>query len=104
MAKMSDKTLRARDAKRDIGAELLASVREMKAGKAGHVHRVPVSAIAAARTRSGLSQQQFAQLLGVSPRTVQEWEQGRRQPTGAARALLAIATKRPDVLREVFAP
>jgi len=103
MAKMSNKALRARDAKRDIGAELLASVREMKAGKAGHVHRIPVSAITDARNRSGLSQQRFANLLGVSPRTVQEWEQGRRQPTGAARALLTIATRRPEVLREVFA-
>lgn len=102
MAKMTSRALRARDAKRDIGAELLASVREMKAGKAGHVHRVPVSAITAARTRSGLSQQQFADLLGVSPRTVQEWEQGRRQPSGAAKSLLAIAARRPDVLREVF--
>jgi len=45
MAKLSEKALRKRDATRDIGAELLASVREMKAGKAGHVHRVPVSAI-----------------------------------------------------------
>lgn len=103
MAKMSNKALRARDAKRDIGAELLASVREMKAGKAGHVHRVSVSAITNARNRSGLSQQRFANLLGVSPRTVQEWEQGRRQPTGAARSLLAIAARRPEVLREVFA-
>jgi len=102
-AKMTDRALRARDTKRDLGAELLASVRQMKAGKAGKVHRVPMSAIAEARTRSGLSQQRFAELLGVSQRTVQEWEQGRRQPSGAARSLLAIAARRPDVLREVFA-
>lgn len=103
MAKKSYRTLRARDAKRDLGAELLKSVREMKAGKTGHVHKVSVSAITEARTRSGLSQQRFADLLGVSTRTVQEWEQGRRQPSGAARSLLAIAARRPDVLREVFA-
>lgn len=103
MAKKSDRALRTRDAKRDLGAELLASVREMKAGKAGHVHQVSVSAIAQARARSGLSQQQFADLLGVSPRTVQEWEQGRRQPSGAARSLLTIAKRRPDVLQEIFA-
>ena len=88
MAKMTERAQRARDAKRNLGAELLASVREMKAGKAGHVHRVPVSAIAEARARSGL--------------TLQEWEQGRRHPSGAARALLAIAARRPEVLREVF--
>ena len=56
-----------------------------------------------ARTSVGLSQQKFADLLGVSTRTLQEWEQGRRRPSGAARALLMIATKRPDVLREVLA-
>jgi putative transcriptional regulator len=102
MPKMSDRALKARDAKRNLGEELLESVREMKAGKAGHVHRVSVSAITAARTRSGLSQQRFAELLGVSPRTLQEWEQGRRQPSGAARSLLTIAARRPEVLREVF--
>jgi len=99
---MTERALQARDAKRNLGAELLASVREMRAGKVGHVHRVPVSAITEARARSGLSRQKFAELLGVSPRTLQEWEQGRRHPSGAARSLLAIAARRPDVLREVF--
>jgi putative transcriptional regulator len=99
----NERSLRARDSKRNIGAELLTSVREMKSGKAGHVHRVPMSAIVEARTRSGLSQAKFAQVLGVSTRTLQEWEQGRRQPSGAARALLLLASRRPDVLREVFA-
>ena len=103
MAKLSERALRKRDAVRDIGAELLASVREMKPGKAGHAHRVPVSAITEARTRTGLSQKQFAEVLGVSTRTLQEWEQGRRQPSGAARSLLAIAARRPEVLREIIA-
>lgn len=102
MAKLTERALRKRDSRRNLGAELLASVREMKAGKAGRVHRVPVSAIAEARARSGLSRQKFAELLGVSPRTLQEWEQGRRHPSGAARSLLAIAARRPEVLREVF--
>lgn len=102
MAKMTDKALRQRDVKRNIGAELLAAVREMKAGKVGRVHRVRVSAITEARFRTGLSRQKFAELLGVSPRTLQEWEQGRRQPSGAARSLLAIAVRRPEVLREIF--
>jgi hypothetical protein len=51
MAKLSEKALRKRDAVRDIGAELLASVREMKAGQAGHVHSVPASAITDAHTK-----------------------------------------------------
>lgn len=103
MAETLSKAIRNRDSKRDIGAELLASVREMKANKAGHVHRVPVSAITQARARSGFSQEKFAAMLGVSQRTLQEWEQGRRQPSGAARTLLAIAARRPDVLHEVLA-
>jgi len=102
MAKMTERALRARDAKRNLGAELLASVRQMKAGKVGRVQRVTVSGIAEARARSGLSMQRFAELLGVSPRTLQEWEQGRRHPSGAARSLLTIAARRPEVLREVF--
>ncbi len=100
---MTEKKLLARDAKRDIGAELLASVLEMKAEKTGLVHQVPLSEITQARAKSGLSQSQFAKVLGVSMRTLQEWEQGRRKPSGAARALLSIAAKRPDVIREVFA-
>jgi len=100
---MTEKKLLDRDAKRDIGAELLASVLEMKAGKAGRIHRIPLSEVTQARAKSGLSQSQFAQVLGVSMRTLQEWEQGRRKPSGAARALLSIAAKRPDVIREVFA-
>jgi len=101
--KMSERALRARDAKRNIGEELLASVREMKAGKVGHVHRVPASVVSEARARTGLSQPQFAELLGVSTRTLQEWEQGRRNPSGAARTLLTIAQRRPEAIIEAMA-
>ena len=103
MPKMTEKQLIARDAKRDLAAELLQAVREMKAGKAARVHQVKVPEIVEARTRTGLSQQQFAAVLGVSPRTLEGWEQGRRKPTGAARSLLTIARRRPEVLRELFA-
>ena len=51
-----------------------------------------------ARMKSGLSQPQFAALLGVPVRTLQSWEQGRKQPSGAARALLAIALRAPETL------
>lgn len=99
---VQDWALRKPDATRDGGAQLLASVRERRAGKAGHARRVPMSEIAQARTRTGLSRQQFAKVLGVSMRTLQEWEQGRRQLSGAARSLLAIAARRPEILREII--
>ena len=99
---MTDKQLALRDAKRDLGAELLRSVREKNARKGKVVTLVEVPAVTHARLKSGLSQAQFAQLLGVSVRTLQDWEQGRRQPSGAARTLIAIAEQKPKVLLQVF--
>jgi putative transcriptional regulator len=84
----------------DIAAELRKSVKEMVARKGA---QVPVSPVVSARVKSGLSQSQFAALLGVSVRTLQEWEQGRRSPSKAAQTLIAIAERRPDVLREFAA-
>ena len=81
----------------DLAAELRRSVEEMVARKGTKVEVYPV---ASARIKSGLSQSQFAELLGVSVRTLQEWEQGRRSPSRAAKTLISIAERRPDVLRE----
>lgn len=89
--------LAAYEAKRDLAAELLQSVREMKAGK---IHVVS-SPVIEARKKTGLSQAQFAALLGVSVRTLQGWEQGRKQPSGAARTLLAIASTNPNAVLAV---
>lgn len=85
--------------KRDIGREILEGIREIKRGVSGRVLSVP--AVTVIRERTGLSQAHFARLLGVSVRTLQEWEQGRRAPSGAARTLLLIAAKNPRVLLEV---
>ncbi len=85
--------------KRDIGLEILEGLREIKRGEHGRVINVP--SVAAIRESTGLSQSRFAQLLGVSIRTLQEWEQGRRMPSGAARTLLMIAAKNPRALRDV---
>jgi len=85
------------EAKRDLAAELLQSVKEMKAGQ---VHVVS-SPVIEARQKTGLSQSQFAVLMGVSVRTLQGWEQGRKQPSGAARTLLAIASTNPKALLAV---
>ena len=83
--------------------DLLASVKQMRRGQAARVSKVRLSAVAEARASVGLSQQEFALLLGVSARTLQDWEQGRREPTGAARTLLKVAVKHPKVLRELQA-
>ena len=99
---LTEKQLRERDAKRDLGAELLLSVRQMKAGLGKVVARIDVPPVTAARMKSGLSQADFARLLGVSVRTLQDWEQGRRQPSGAARTLITIAEQRPKMLKQVF--
>ena len=100
--KKTDKELQERDSKRDLGAELLDYVREMMADKRSREHKVKIPDAAAARQKTGLSQAQFATLLGVSKRTLQDWEQGRREPSGAAKSLIELAMQRPDVLVEVL--
>jgi len=83
---------------RNIGEEILEGIREIKRGEVGRVSVFPP--VAETRARVGLSQSKFAQLLGVSVRTLQEWEQGRRAPSGPARRLLMIAHKNPRALLE----
>lgn len=88
---------------KQLGEKLLRSVQQMKRGEAARVTAVELPAAAQARVRSGLSQSEFASLLGVSTRTLQDWEQGRREPTGAAQTLLRVAVTHPEVLRELAA-
>ena len=92
--------------KRDIGLEILEGIQEIKAFKAGKVNLKmrTLQAPAAAkviRSQLQLSQSAFAGLMGVSLRTVQEWEQGRREPSGPAKTLLRIAQQHPDVFAEL---
>jgi putative transcriptional regulator len=84
---------------RNIGAEILHGLREIKRGEHGRV--INVTDVATTRAKTGLSQTRFAELLGVSVRTLQDWEQGRRAPSGAARTLLLIAAKNPKALVDV---
>lgn len=95
------KQILERDAKRDIGAELLEAVREIKAG-GGRRFTIQVTEATEARFKLGMSQPEFAEMLGVSVRTLQDWEQGRRQPSGAAKALLKVATKSPRAVRDAL--
>lgn len=93
-------------AKRDIGQEILDGLREIKTHKAGQVNLRKYtlqSAPSASEVRAQLqlSQTAFAGLMGVSVRTLQDWEQGRRQPAGSARMLLRIAQQHPEVLLEL---
>jgi putative transcriptional regulator len=84
---------------RNVGLEILEGLRQLKRGEHGRIVNVP--SVASVREKTGLSQSRFAELLGVSVRTLQEWEQGRRAPSGAARTLLLIAAKNPRALLDV---
>jgi len=91
---LSDEELEAFEATRDLYSELKQAAKDIQAG----LGRVVYSPIIAARRNTGLTQAEFAELLGVSVRTLEDWEQGHQQPQGAARTLLAIALDNPDAL------
>ncbi len=91
------------EAQRDVWQEVLAGVREIKAGGGKSIRVEPHSPVARIRERTGLSQADFAAALGVSKRTIEQWEQGRRQPSGAAKTLLKIVDRHPEVLLELAA-
>ena len=86
--------------KDDMFKELLESVKEMdrivkgkKKASRKFIFKEPK--VKAIREKTGLSQTHFARLIGVSKRTLENWEQGRRHPTGPARALLKIVDSDP---------
>jgi putative transcriptional regulator len=97
-----EKELLIRDARRNIGEELVQAIRDVKAGQHGASYKVEANEIVAARLKAGLSQAQFAAALNISARTLQQWEQGRRQPSGAAETLLRVVARHPEVLREII--
>ena len=86
--------------------ELMESIRqgkaimrgEMEPGRKFAIDEIDVKAI---RKQFSLSQNKFAQLLGISIGTLRNWEQGRRKPEGPARTLLRVAAKHPEVILDV---
>lgn len=89
----------------DTGARVLSPV-EVTARKA-HLEGppwYPPHVVREVRHTLSVSQAIFAQMMGVSASTVRAWEQGKREPEGAARRLLQIAELHPDVLRETCGP
>lgn len=92
---------------RNIGIEILEGIREINAFKRGEIQGLRTRELKdpaspeEIRRRLKLSQSAFAGLMGVSVRTVQDWEQGRREPSGPAKSLLRIADQRPEVFMEL---
>ncbi len=101
--KLTGRALARFEAGRNIWREVLDGVRQIKAGRGKRLKVEPRSPILRARLKSGLTQAKFALLLGVSRRTLEQWEQGRRQPSGAARTLIRLAELHPEILREIAA-
>ncbi len=91
---------------RNIGLEILEGIKEIKRFKKGEIklktrtlnEPSPAKTI---REKLKLSQSSFAGLMGVSPRTIQDWEQGRRKPQGPAKSLLRIAEQHPEIFIEI---
>lgn len=101
--KLTKSELEKLEAERDVWQEVLDGVKQIKAGGGRRTLVEPISEVVRVRMKSGLSQAQFAALLGVSKRTLEQWEQGRREPSGAAQKLIRIADRHPEVLLEVAA-
>jgi putative transcriptional regulator len=78
--------------------DLLTSISQMRANQRARVSQPEPTLAAIARAKLSLSQSAFSKLLGVSVRTLQEWEQGRRNPSGAAKTLLSLAVQNPTAL------
>lgn len=100
---MTQKQFAKWEKSRNVGREIVDGIRDIKAGRVGRRSTAQSLPIVRAREKSGLSQAQFAALLGVSVRTLQEWEQGRREPSAAAKTLIKIAELSPGVLKKIAA-
>ncbi|HXV50172.1 MAG TPA: helix-turn-helix domain-containing protein [Candidatus Binatia bacterium] len=100
---MSRRAFAKLETDRDVWQEVLEGAREIKGGGGKRSVIEPRSPIVRARLKAGLTQRQFAALLGVSTRTLEQWEQGRRKPSRAAKTLIKVAELHPEVLRKIAA-
>ncbi len=93
--------------KKEHFEKLVASIKEAGEIKAGHkvpsrVYEIKPPEIKTVREKLNVSQSEFALMIGVSVRTLQNWEQGRRKPEGPAKALLRIASKNPRAVLDAL--
>lgn len=103
MGKKTEAELEVWEKTRDLNAELLETVDDIRAGRVTRRFTAESYPVLRTREKSGLSQAEFAALLGISRRTLEQWEQGRRRPTKAALMLIKVAERHPEVLRELAA-
>lgn len=94
--------------KKELFEELVGSIRQagkIRRGEAAPSREFTFRAqdIRAIRAKLAKSQSEFARMIGVSVSTLQNWEQGRREPQGPARALLLVASKAPEVVQKALA-
>lgn len=87
--------------------KLVASIKEAGEIKAGRVrpsrfYEIKPPEIRKVREKLHASQGEFAMMIGVSMRTLQNWEQGRRRPEGPAKTLLRVATRNPKAILEAL--
>lgn len=76
---------------------LRLSLTQLKHGEFARMTSIP----AQIRQKANLSQSEFAKTLGISVNTLKSWEQGQRQPSGSARVLLGLLSKRPELIGEI---
>jgi putative transcriptional regulator len=86
---------------RDINKEILEGIKSIKQGEGKKCTLSIPSDIVSIRKNLHLSQCAFASLMGISKRTLEDWEQGRRHPSRSAFSLLRIAQKHPEVFKEI---
>lgn len=99
---MTDKELEAFEANRDIEAEILQGIDDMLAGNVAKRTVVSETDVALARKKIGLTQVEFAKMLDISKRTLEAWEQGKRNPSGAAKTLIKLCIQNPQAIKTLI--